>query len=425
MIRKAEQADIPECVRVIRKSFRTVADELGFTEENAPRFTAFATTDERLLYQMFVEHRRMFLDEEDGIIAGYCSLLLYGDGACELSNLAVLPEYRHRGIGKALLGHAAAEAKAENCIVMKLGIVEENTVLRRWYEDNGAVHTGTVKYDFFPFTCGNMEIRLQDGEKMPAGDLAALFAKRSLEILGENLVGVYLHGSLAMRCFNPRKSDLDLLTVVRETPDDACKRTYMEMVTELSARMPGDTEHAGIEMSVVRREVCRPFIYPTPFELHYSAGHAEWYRQDPDDYIRKMKGTDKDLAAHFTIVRNRGVCLYGPPVEEVFGEVPAADYLDSIWEDICGAREEIAGDTMYLALNLARVLAYCTEGKILSKKEGGEWALANLPEKFHPLLRALLADYEGSTEGTYDRETAEEYAEYMLNRIGISESEKE
>ena len=165
MIRNAEHADIPECVRVIKKSFRTVADELGFTEENAPRFTAFATTEERLLWQMFVEHRRMFLDEENGIIAGYCSLLLCGGGVCELSNLAVLPEYRHRGIGKALLDHAAAAARAENCTVMKLGIVEENTVLRRWYERCGAVHTGMVKYDFFPFTCGNMEIRLQEIER--------------------------------------------------------------------------------------------------------------------------------------------------------------------------------------------------------------------------------------------------------------------
>ena len=73
---------------------------------------------------------------------------------------------------------------------------------------------------------------------MTAMDLAALFTERSREILGENLAGVYLHGSLAMGCFNPRKSDLDLLTVVRETPDDACKRAYMGMVTELSSRMP-------------------------------------------------------------------------------------------------------------------------------------------------------------------------------------------
>ena len=48
MIREVERAELPECVRVIRKSFQTVADELGFTRENAPRFTAFATTEERL-----------------------------------------------------------------------------------------------------------------------------------------------------------------------------------------------------------------------------------------------------------------------------------------------------------------------------------------------------------------------------------------
>ncbi len=52
MIRKAEQADLPECVKVIRNSFQTVADEFGFTEENAPRFTAFATTEDRLMWQM-------------------------------------------------------------------------------------------------------------------------------------------------------------------------------------------------------------------------------------------------------------------------------------------------------------------------------------------------------------------------------------
>ena len=44
--------------------------------------------------------------------------------------------------------------------MINLGIVEENRVLRKWYERNGAVHTGTEKYDFFPFTCGYMKIPL-------------------------------------------------------------------------------------------------------------------------------------------------------------------------------------------------------------------------------------------------------------------------
>lgn len=48
MIEEVNEKDICECVNVIRVSFATVADEFGFTAENAPKFTAFATTEERL-----------------------------------------------------------------------------------------------------------------------------------------------------------------------------------------------------------------------------------------------------------------------------------------------------------------------------------------------------------------------------------------
>ena len=160
MIREVRREDLPECVRVIRNSHRTVADEFGFTPENAPRYVAFATDENRLLWHMYSEHRLMFLDEEDGVICGYYSLLLKQDGECELGNLSVLPEYRHRGIGTKLLEHAMDTARERHCSIMRLSIVEENTVLRRWYELNGAVHTGTEKFDFFPFTCGYMTIRL-------------------------------------------------------------------------------------------------------------------------------------------------------------------------------------------------------------------------------------------------------------------------
>jgi streptomycin 3"-adenylyltransferase len=37
---------------------------------------------------------------------------------------------------------------------------------------------------------------------------------------------------------------------------------------------------------------------------------------------------------------------------------------------------------MYLILNLARVLAFMKDGLVLSKREGGEWGLKNLPEKY-------------------------------------------
>lgn len=160
MIRKVNREDIPECVQVIRHSHQTVADEFGFTKENAPRYVAFATDENRLMWHMDHEHRLMFLNDENGAIRGYYSLLMKQDGECELGNLSVLPEYRHQGIGTELFRHAIDTAREHHCRIMRWSIVEENTVLRKWYERNGAVHTGTEKYDFFPFTCGYMELQL-------------------------------------------------------------------------------------------------------------------------------------------------------------------------------------------------------------------------------------------------------------------------
>ena len=160
MKREVRREDHPACVRVMRNGHRTVADEFGFTSENAPRYVAFATDENRLLWHMYSEHRLMFLDEENGVVRGYYSLLLKDGNECELGNLSVLPEYRHRGIGTGLLRHAVGIAREHHCSVMRFSIVEENSRLRKWYEQNGAVHTGTEKFDFFPFTCGYMTIRL-------------------------------------------------------------------------------------------------------------------------------------------------------------------------------------------------------------------------------------------------------------------------
>lgn len=157
MIKEIDRNDVAECVNVIRESFATVADEFGFTALNAPRFTAFATTEERLYWHLDGEHRPMYAFYDNGKIVGYYSLLLQHNNECELNNLCVVPTYRHKGIGEKLLKNAFKSAQELNCNKINIGIVEENKVLRDWYESFGFVHTGTQKFDFFPFTCGYME----------------------------------------------------------------------------------------------------------------------------------------------------------------------------------------------------------------------------------------------------------------------------
>ena len=95
------------------------------------------------------------------------------------------------------------------------------------------------------------------------------FTEESRNILGENMVGIYLHGSGAMGCFNPAKSDLDLLIVVENTMTDEIKRAYMDMVIRLNEEAPAK----GLELSVLRRVACQNFVHPLPFELHFSIAH--------------------------------------------------------------------------------------------------------------------------------------------------------
>ena len=160
MIKKVEEKDLAECVKLIRESFGTVADDFGFTVENAPGFTAFATTEDRLRRQLLEEHRPIYAFYEDDSIVGYYSLLLLDNQEIELNNLCVSPEHRHKGIGEELLKHAFEMAKELGCTKVNIGIVEENQVLRKWYESFDFVHLGTHKSPSFPFTSGFMEKRL-------------------------------------------------------------------------------------------------------------------------------------------------------------------------------------------------------------------------------------------------------------------------
>lgn len=157
MIKAVREENIAECVQVIRDGFATVAESFGFTPENAPGFTAFATTEDTLRRHLLAEHRLLFAYWDGDRIVGYYSLKAQEEQACELNHLCVLPAYRSKGIGAALVNHAFETAASLGVQTMKIGIVEENRVLREWYESFGFVHTGTKKFDHLSFTCGFLE----------------------------------------------------------------------------------------------------------------------------------------------------------------------------------------------------------------------------------------------------------------------------
>lgn len=234
------------------------------------------------------------------------------------------------------------------------------------------------------------------------------------EALGSDLTGVYVHGSLAFGCFTWETGDVDLIVVVKKEPDHFKKRALIRSIMAIEA----DAPPKGIELSVLLEADCRHFTHPMPYVMHYSKGHATRYLEDPDGHIRRLRGTDRDLAAHITVMHAVGYELMGPKVECVFSKVPAADYIDALMYDIEDAAQNIHQAPVYTVLNLCRVLAYVEEGRMISKDDGGEWGKRNLPEGFVPTVESALEAYRtgGDREKT-DRASEEKFALYMLERI--------
>lgn len=112
--------------------------------------------------------------------------------------------------------------------------------------------------------------------------------------LGEILVGIYIHGSIAFGCFRWETSDIDLVVVVDSKIDAPTKLRLLEVLTSLLPQAPPK----GFEMSVVHKENCLRFIYPTPYELHFSNHWLHAYRTDPLAICGDEVKTDPDLATH-------------------------------------------------------------------------------------------------------------------------------
>lgn len=243
------------------------------------------------------------------------------------------------------------------------------------------------------------------------------------DMLAERLVGIYLHGSLAMGCFNPLRSDVDLLAVLSEPLAAQLAVRLTRLLLDLSLY-----PHP-IEISFVTLEQLTPWRFPTPYDFHYSeawrdrmishlAAGGEWLPTDSSP-------TDPDLAAHFTILRHRGIVLSGPSTESVFPTVPAQDYLSAIWQyDTFDCAVWIETNPVYGVLNLCRVLSYVTEGLIVSKDEGGEWALRAVSQNQRGVVELALALYRGeitddTNQACFDPGMLHAFAQHMT--AGITE----
>jgi streptomycin 3"-adenylyltransferase len=210
--------------------------------------------------------------------------------------------------------------------------------------------------------------------------------------LEPHLVGVYLHGSLAMSSYFPPKSDMDLI-IVTDNKLDA------ELAKSLNTSIAGYAEArptiGSIECSVITMQTARDVPEKMPYELHYSEAWHERILKDSVSY--GVEQFDSDLPAHLMCVKKRGICLYGMAIDDVFGDVSWRSFLLSVMDDFnwIVEGENICESPYYGVLNVCRVMQIIVEGneKYLSKYEGAVWGMDNLPDEHLPLIQQALEVY--------------------------------
>lgn len=208
-------------------------------------------------------------------------------------------------------------------------------------------------------------------------------------LLDEQLVGVYLHGSLALGDFDPQQSDIDFVVVTAEAPSP-------EQVAELGAmhqRLAAEHPRWGSEL-----------------EGTYVSQRAI-QRYDPDNAIfpHIERGGILQIEHHLTdwviqcyVLRECGVTLVGPrpqtlidPISPEALQQAVVTLLRDWWvqqlEDTSRIKQD--GYQVYAILTMCRILYTLAHGMIVSKPVAARWAQESLDERWSLLIaRALHRD---------------------------------
>ena len=155
-IRVITRNPLQPSVILIRRAFGTVAEEMGITEQNAPLYTAFITKERledtrrkgAVFWGLFV----------DGKQVGFVAVEKEKDGHYWMKRLAVLPEFRHGGSGKALVDTVIAYARSQGEKKLYIAMVNDEKVLKNWYLAMGFKETSVQKFDRLPFSVSFMEL---------------------------------------------------------------------------------------------------------------------------------------------------------------------------------------------------------------------------------------------------------------------------
>jgi hypothetical protein len=205
-------------------------------------------------------------------------------------------------------------------------------------------------------------------------------------LLGDNLIGVYLYGSLTQDGFNPERSDVDCIAV-----------TQHELTEEQFTQLDAWLSHAAAENPWVAR-LQISFLIHDDILINTPKGNCLYQ-------FGKLTrvGCDANPIIWMNVLES-GVVLLGPPPQSFVPTITSEMLRAALIREIGYLREEIVEKPTsewrdvtkyrsYAVLTLCRILYSHTHGTVVSKPQAAQWALRILSGEWHQIIdQALEAD---------------------------------
>ena len=120
---------------------KMTAEDVPFISRLEEETFSMPWSADSFLEMISKEDARYYVAEEDGRLLGGCGVLMIAGGG-NITNVAIAPEARNRGIGTALLRHLMAEGDREGLTAYTLEVRVSNAAAIHVYEKLGFVSAG-------------------------------------------------------------------------------------------------------------------------------------------------------------------------------------------------------------------------------------------------------------------------------------------
>ena len=140
-------------------------------------------------------------------------------------------------------------------------------------------------------------------------------------VLGEELVGAYAAGSVALNAFQPGRSDIDIALVCRSGLLALSKDQLVQRLRHDVLACPA----RGLELVVYRQEVAMSGTAEPGFEVELNTGASMDFRVTMRPEDRPVEDGLFWYGIDRSILHQSGLALLGPPAAETFADLVPAD----------------------------------------------------------------------------------------------------